>query len=37
MENTNFFSTSQETLFKEVLERMRNFTFEEEKNIGSDE
>jgi len=37
MENSNFLSTSQETLFNEVLDRMRNFTFEEEKKIDADQ
>jgi hypothetical protein len=36
MENTNFLSTSEETLFNEVLDRMKTFTFEEEKKIDAD-
>ena len=36
MENTNFLSTSEETLFNEVLDKMKNFTFEEEKKIDAD-
>ena len=36
MENTNFLSTSEETLFNEVLDKMKNFTFEEEKTIDAD-